>query len=69
MIGTTVTVNADALEQLVRYAHTYDGSVLRCNCGQRLTGRDLQHDDPKTRHAEHVEYHVRQALAGRIEFP
>lgn len=81
MIGVDVTIAADDLERLVRRYHEWlpdtaamltadefieDGIeelapwLSSCACGERIDQRD---------HGTHVAYHVRQALAGRIEFP
>lgn len=79
----TVTVDPADLERLVRLAHQINRDTVvmfhgtappwECICGHLLA---LEHDDPASADAEsfaradhgtHVAYHVRQALAGRIE--
>lgn len=89
-VTTAVTVDADALERLVRLAHQLNADVAtfvqytpyECTCGLGLGASlpDDDADDPvwlveklqanaRGLHATHLAYHVRQALAGRIEFP
>ncbi len=80
-VRPAVRVDADDLERLVRHYHEWlpdstavqaaneflDGDLVElapwlggCACGHRVDRRD---------HGSHVDYHVRQALAGRIEWP
>lgn len=83
-VHTPVVVDAEDLERLVRQAHQLNADVAwrhpeegwACTCGQSMLDRQAvgrqkysKERRARTRHSEHVAYHVRQALAGRIEFP
>lgn len=67
-IMTAVTVDADTLERLVRSAHEWDENYSRCRCGWAghvgLPGRSTD-----IHHGNHVDYQVREALAGRLDWP
>ncbi len=69
-VTRSVVVDADDLERLVRLAHQADywGSVhfdddpqwKGCSCGSNID---------ESNHPAHVEWCVREARRGRIEFP
>jgi len=76
-VRPAVRVDADDLERLMRAYHEWvpsDPDIIlaldlaedivsvfeHCRCGWQGDQAD---------HGSHVDYHVRQALAGRIEFP
>ena len=65
---TTVTVDAEVLERLVRAYHEEDSppfaeAKIRCRCGYRLRGGGLA--GKRGVLASHAEHEVREALAGR----
>ena len=80
---STVIVDAVDLERLVRLAHQINrdtvatfhrtGTPWECTCGHFLTFEcddDTREAESAARayHGTHLAYHLRQALAGRIEF-
>lgn len=66
-----VFVEADVLEGLVRAYHELDEEAMDvadlravlCSCG--WSGRGKDRGDREARHVAHVEFSVREALAGR----
>jgi hypothetical protein len=64
---TTVNVNADDLERLVRSAHQVMAAGWICQCGWRAARAVTDSDaGALSKHGSHVEHVVREALAGRI---
>lgn len=65
-IMTAVTVDADALERVVRAAHKKTSTIReRCACGWRpifVKGKSTND------HGSHVAHQVREALAGRLDW-